>query len=248
MDIVRRHRDRIVFLAAFLAPLALALVLVPFRGSFANTAAALLFVGIILAMAVAGNRLTGVIASVSSAIWFDFFLTKPYERLAMSNGHDIETTVCIVVVGVIVTELAARNRHHSEIANEESDYIAMVHDLADAAAGSETTSSVVRRASDSLTDLLELRACRFEAGTQGRRLPRMESDGRIVHAGLAWPVHDIGIPGPETEILVKWRGQAIGRFVLVPTRGLPVSMERRVVATLIADLVGAALSDRRRAA
>jgi hypothetical protein len=37
----------------------------------------------------------------------------------------------------------------------------------------------------------------------------------------------------------------MGRFVLTPTPGRPVSLERRVVAQSLAELVGAALYDRR---
>jgi hypothetical protein len=40
----------------------------------------------------------------------------------------------------------------------------------------------------------------------------------------------------------------MGRFVLTPTPGVPVSVERRIVARSLADLVGAALYDRKSAA
>lgn len=244
MDYLKVHRTALALLAAVLAPLGVAGILVPFRGSFATTAAALVLVGVIEAIAIAGNRTTGVLASISAALWFDFFLTAPYERLAISHRPDLETTICILVIGVIVTELAARSRHHHRSASEEKDYVAMIHELTVLAAGSAPTSTIVEKAASSLVELLALRACRFETVPVDPPLARIESDGVVAHVGLRWPVGVIGIPGPEAEILVQWRGRVLGSFVLTPTPGLAVTVEQRIVAVSLAQLVAATLSDR----
>ncbi len=244
METLREHRAGLTVLSAVVAPFALALLLVPFRGSFTNTAAALLFVAVIVAMAVVGNRLSGVVASVSSALWFDFFLTLPYERLAISHRPDIETTTSILVVGLIVTELAARNRHHRDVAVAESDYVAIISGLTELAASGASTSSVIEYASASIIELLGLRACRFEtAASNGRVVARVQADGTIVHAGVSWPAEESGIPGPESEILVQWHGEMVGRFMLTPASGRPVALRPRIVAVSVANLVGASLSD-----
>ncbi len=242
MGHIRDHRNQLAILAAFVAPLGLAAVLAPFRGSFVNTAAALVLVALVVAVAVVGNRFAGIIASMSAALWFDFFLTAPYERLAISHRPDIETTICILIVGIAVTELAARSRYHLRTASEESDYVTMIRELADLASGPGPEPEVHERASALLTNLLDLRACRFETVISGLPLARIRSNGEVVHVGLRWPVREIGIPGPEAEIVVQWRGRVTGRFVLTPTPGLPVSVQRRIVAVLLADIVGASRS------
>ena len=89
-----------------LLPIGLAAVLVPARQTLAGTAAALILVALITAIAILGSRSGGLLASVSSALSFDFFLTRPYERLAISHRPDLETTISLFVVGVIVTKLA----------------------------------------------------------------------------------------------------------------------------------------------
>jgi K+-sensing histidine kinase KdpD len=99
-------RDRVAVLIALLAPLAVSAVLVPFRGSFANTDAALLLVLVVVAVAANGYRLAGVLGALSAAVWYDFFLTRPYERFTITNRADVETSVLLLVVGVGVTELA----------------------------------------------------------------------------------------------------------------------------------------------
>jgi len=242
MKTLRAHRGTLSLMTAVLCPLALALVLIPFRGSFTTSASALLFVAVIVAVAAIGNRFCGALATVSSALWFDFFLTVPYQRLAISHRPDIETTVCLLVVGIIVTELAARNRHHHHAAVEESDYVALINEMAQLASSTAPVDMVTLRASSTIAKLLDLRTCRFEVGTPDPQMARLQANGTIVHAGIVWPTDQAGMPGPESQIPVEWRGVAVGRFVMTPMPGLPVGMRPRVVAATIADVVAAAVS------
>ena len=79
-------RDRLAVIAGVAAPLALAAILVPFRTNFANTDAALAMILLVVAVAAVGNRLAGYVAALSAAAWFDFFLTRPYERVRDQPG------------------------------------------------------------------------------------------------------------------------------------------------------------------
>lgn len=239
-----RNRGRITFALAIVIPLLIALVLVPSRSDFAGAAAALVFVVAIVALAIGGNRFVGFVASVSSVIWYDFFLTKPYDRLTISHRPDIETTICLLVVGVVVSELAARRRHLSRVSAEEAEYVDMVRDLTSLANGTAPSSEIIARAVPSLVRLLDLRECRFERNPADPPMARILSNGEVVHVGLEWPVSQMGIPGPEAEIVAQWRGRDLGRFVITPTPGEPISRERRVVAALLASVVGAAIATR----
>jgi K+-sensing histidine kinase KdpD len=241
-----RYRGTFVVAVGLLAPLGIAAVLAGFRGSFVNTAAALVLVAVIVAVAVLGTRFAGYVASISAALWFDFFLTKPYERFVISHRPDVETTVALFVVGVIVTELAARSRHHALVSSEESEFVAMLGDLTEMASRPVPIVDVVDTTSKALTQLLHLRACRFETVHEGHPLARILADGTVDHVGLDWPVADIGIPGPEAEIPAQWRGLGLGRFILTPTQGRAVSRERRVVAVAMVGVAAATLNDARR--
>lgn len=246
MALFRKYRQRLTTVAAIVVPLGVATALVPFRTSFATTAAALILVAFIFAIAVAGNRFTGVVASVSAALWLDFFLIRPYDRFTISHRLDMETTISLFVVGVMVTELAARSRHHSRASSEESAFVTKIRDLTEQAARSTPISQVVASASSSLVELLCLRGCRFETVAPEPPLARIQSNGEVMHVGLDWPVGELGIPGPEAEILTEWRGLVLGRFVLTPTPGQTVSVERRVVAVALARVVAATLNEQRR--
>ena len=105
-----RGRVRPCPAARLAAPLALTGVLTPFRGGLPNTDAALALVLIVVAVAAAGYRLAGMLAAVSAAVWFDFFLTVPYERFTITRAADIETTALVLAVGVAATEIAVWRR------------------------------------------------------------------------------------------------------------------------------------------
>jgi hypothetical protein len=241
MDMIRLHRDQIALVAAVVLPLGVATILIPFRPNFANTASALILVAVIVAVAALGNRICGFVATVSATLWFDYFLTRPYEKLAITHRPDIETAVCLFVVGIIVTELAARNRHHHARAVEEADFVSLIHDVSELAASGAPSREVVERVRKELVSLLDLRECRYESGQAARPMPRLEHDGRVFLGGRVWAVDRVGLPGPELELLVQVQGRVLGRFVLTPTAGTPVSYERRVVAVAIADQVGPSL-------
>jgi K+-sensing histidine kinase KdpD len=241
MERIRRHRDQLALVAAVVLPLGVAALLVPFRSTFANTASALILVAVIVAVAALGNRLSGFIATVSATVWFDYFLTRPYGRLTITHRPDIETAVSLFVVGIIVTELAARNRHHHAAAAEEADFVGLIHDVTELATSGASSRQVVARVQDELVALLHLQACRYEAGSSDRPALRLEHDGQVFLGGRHWDAHRLGLPGPEIELLVQNQGRTLGRFVLTPTPGYPVSHERRVVAVAVADQVGASL-------
>ena len=240
-------RNRLAIAAAVLAPIVVAAVLVPFRGTFANTAAALTMVIVITAVAVIGPRLAGIVASASAALWFDFFLTSPYDRFAISHRPDLETTIAIFVVGVLVTELAARSRRHWQEANSATAYVAMIHEVAALGADSAPVTEIIGQATDSLIQLLSLRGCRFDRSLSDPPLAQIQSNGDIALVGMRWPAREFGIPGPEAEIVAKWRGRVVGRFVVTPTPGAIVTLEQRIVAVAVVDVAAAYIAGELRA-
>jgi hypothetical protein len=143
---------------------------------------------------------------------------------------------------MIVTELAARNRQHRASATEESYYVGLIYQLSELAASGAPTNHVIERVREKLIGVLDLRSCRYEPGIGPSHGIRMNHDGSVVIGDVSWAVDNLGLPGPELTLLVQRRRQTLGRFVLEPTPGLPVSLQRRVVAVAIADQVGAALT------
>jgi K+-sensing histidine kinase KdpD len=238
---IRSHRDGIAVAAAVVLPLAVAAALVPFREQFANTASALILVAVVVAVAANGRRAAGFLAAVSASLWFDFFLTQPYERFSITHRSDIETAVSLFAVGVIVTEIAVRNRFHHLVAQEESSYVGLIYGLSELVAGGAPVERVIEVATDELVELLHLRSCRFARGPSTRRLARIEHDGTVHLGAFRWGAHQMGLPGRELELRIYSQGRQLGRFLMEPTPGWPISLQRRVVAVAVADQVGSAL-------
>ena len=81
-------------------------ILVPWRASFPNTNQALVLILVVVAVAANGYRLCGFLAALSAAVWFDFFLTRPYEQVSILRRADLETTVLLLIIGVAVERTA----------------------------------------------------------------------------------------------------------------------------------------------
>jgi len=225
-------------------PIVVSAALVPFRGNFAAPAAALVLVLVVVGVASFGNRFAGGLAAVSAALWFDFFLVKPYGKFTITHRPDLETTISLLVVGLAITEIAARSRGHRESASEEAHNVALIHDFTEMVASGEPAQFVVARAAAELTSLLGLKDCKFETEMSDRHPTRIEHSGVVALGGLRWGAHRSGLPGSEVELIVQFRGETFGRFAMVPTPGAPVASDRLLIAAFIADQVGAALSGR----
>lgn len=237
---MKARRDLLAAVAGVAAPLALMAILVPFRASFPNTDAALALMLVVVAVAATGYRLAGILAAVSAAAWFDFFLTRPYERFTITRTTDLETTVLILVIGVAVTELAVWGRRQHLAATRRAGYLEGINAAAEAVAAGGSPVTLVDQVAGQLTRLLALRSCRFEYGVAGLGQPaRLQHDGRLLAGGKIWDGD--GWPG-DTELLVENSGLLQGRYLMVPKPGSRPTLEQRLVAAAFADQVGAALA------
>jgi K+-sensing histidine kinase KdpD len=235
-------------LCGVLLPVGVAAILVPFRGNFSLPASALVLVLVVVGVGSFGSRFAGFLAALSSAAWFDFFLTKPYETFNIAYRTDLETELSLLVVGLAITEISARSRGHRKEASEEADNIALIHDFTEMVSSGAPAESVISHATTELGSLLKLRDCHFETQMSDRHPTRIEHSGVVALGGLHWGAHRSGLPGREVELLVEYRGHSFGRFVMAPTPGEPVAADRLLVAAFIADQVGAALAVQARSA
>jgi K+-sensing histidine kinase KdpD len=229
---------------ALAAPLALAAILAPFRASFPNTDAALALILLVVAIAANGYRLAGYLAALSAAVWFDFFLTRPYEHFSITRRTDIETTVLLLVIGVAVTEIAVWGRRQYMAASRRAGYLDGISAAAQAVAAGGSPSALIELVTGQLTQLLALRSCRFQFGVAGLGRPaRLHHDGTLTAGDQAWDVDATGFPpGTDTELLVENGGILQGRFLMTPAPGGRPTLEQRLLAIAFADQAGAALA------
>lgn len=210
------HRDRLAVAAALLLPLAVAAVLLPWRGSVLNTDVALLLVVTVVAVAANGRRTAGILAAISAAVWFDFFWTVPYERFTITRHTDVETAVLLLAVGAAVSELAARGRRARRVVELDTAYLTALRSAANLLADHREPQPMIEQVQAQLVALLGLRAARFEPGRIIGHPPRLVEDGSLAWGQTRWNIEELGFPDQDVELLVRSQGRAIGRFLLTP--------------------------------
>jgi K+-sensing histidine kinase KdpD len=225
------------------------------RDVFDQTASALILMIVVVAVAALGGRAAGVITAFAAMVSFDFFHTRPYLSLTINSRDDVETTILLLIAGLIVGTLASWGRRATYRASEARAEINRIHRVAEIAASGADVATVIRAAQDELRSLLTLRVCRFEAipfnDAGYARRPRLGRNGSIELQPImrfARAGHRAGFELPEegVDLPVLARGHEVGRFVLIPTPGIPATLEERVVAVAIADQVATVWSPEQR--
>jgi hypothetical protein len=236
-------RDRAAVAAAVTGPLALAALLLPWRGSWSNTNVALLLVVAVVAIACLGNRFAGALAALSAAVWFDFFFTVPYNRLTISRSADLTTFVLLLAVGVAVSQLAAWARRLKSVTVADAGYFTRIVSSAALTQQADTTYAAVEHVRRQLIEVLGLQDCRFEYGKLLGQPPRLEPDGSIRTRYGYYPVDSSGLPAEDIELRTFANGQYVGRFMLTPRPGARPPQRARLVAVALAGLAGHAIGD-----
>jgi hypothetical protein len=228
-------------------------VLATARGVFGQTNAALILMIVVVGVAALGGRAAGIITALAAVVSFDFFHTEPYLSLTIDSRDDVETTILLLIAGVIVGTLASSGRRARHRASDARSEINRIHRVAEVAASGADVATVIGTAQDELRGLLTLRESRFEAMpfTDPTVRPRLGRNGSIELQPVirfARTGHRAGFELPESgvDLPVLARGREVGRFVLVPTPGVPASLEERVVAVAIADQVATVWSPEQR--
>ena len=148
----------------------------------------------------------------------------------------------LLIVGIAVGELAVWSRKQRAAAAAGSEDIARMHTIGDLVAEGRPLDQVILAVAYELRHLLSLRACRFHHGLSTGEPARIERNADVVLHGVQWDVDDMGLPGKEVELLVQWGHTTFGSYILVPSPGVPISLERRLVAVALADQVAAVMA------
>lgn len=195
MERIRLHRDQMAVLAGIVLPLAVAGILVPFRSSFANTAAALILVAVIVAVAALGNRVAGFCHRLSRSVVR--LLPDPSLREARhhppARHRDRRVSLC--------------GRHHGDRAGGSKPLSPCGGRRGSGLRGPDSRRLGARRVRQSVSRCG--RACAqgtgslappsrmpYESGSTSQPMDRIEHDGRVAPGGRTWAVHQHGLPGP----------------------------------------------------
>ena len=228
---------------ALIGPLAAAALMIPLRSHVQNTDLALAMVVVVAVVVLPGWRIAAVVAGLSAGAWFDFFLTRPYERFSIQRSSDVQTTVLLAVVGILVGEIAARRRQARRDTETARDSVLSLYVIAEMLAAGRKTQDVVTSVTEQLRDVLFLADCRFDPTAIESTSPVLDRAGDLHYGQLDWPLETEGLPNRDVLLPVESHGHRFGCFILRgPALGVPLAQDRRLAGVALSDLAGAALT------
>ncbi|SDP68824.1 hypothetical protein SAMN04489867_3471 [Pedococcus dokdonensis] len=239
-QLTSEHRGWVVVGAAA-APLALCAGIGTAPDSVPDASVAVALVVLIVAAAASGIRAAGLVAALSSATWFDFFLTQPYRSFAIDSAEDIEVAVLLLVVGLAVTELALWGQRQRSDVGRQRGYLDGVMATAESVARDADVATVTRSVAERIREVLDLDRCEFVAGPNLPAGPVLDRDGSITRDGGSLDVDRVGLPVDRVVLLpVRGGAGARGHFALTAASHVArPTLDQRRVAVLLADQVAA---------
>ncbi|MEP7088581.1 MAG: DUF4118 domain-containing protein [Nocardioidaceae bacterium] len=245
--IIGRHTIWVVWGGALL-PLGACAAMAVFRGGVTNATAVLVLVVIVVAAASTGSRTAGIIAAVSAGVWFDFFLTRPYDTFAINDRNDVEATALLVLIGAAVTEVALWGHRQQAHAGRRAGYLDGVLATAESVLlEHDSPDQLVDHIADQIGRVLGVARCRFvERPAPDPRTPVLGHDGQVNRGGRTVDVERDGLPTDDDIALLVTRGDVIlGHFMLTAAADIArPTLEQRRVAVLLANQAGSVLAHR----
>lgn len=231
--------------AAVVLPLLACAVLAVWRDSITTTTDVLILVAIVVAASATGDRAIGIVAALSSAVWFDFFLTEPQFRFEITDANDVEATILLLVIGTLVTEVALWGHRQQARASRRSGYLDGVLATAELVLEpEESVDHLADRVAAQIAEVLDVSRCRFVHGSDyDPDMALLDHHGGVTRRGRQLDVERDGLPtNDETVLLVRRGDEVVGYFVLTAAADIArPSLEQRRVAVLLADQVASLL-------
>ncbi|TWE11729.1 DUF4118 domain-containing protein [Rudaeicoccus suwonensis] len=201
-SLLARNRSA-VLVAAVVLPLVVSGLLGLTRHHLTNAVAALVLVLIIVAFAVLADRMAGLLASVASAVGFDFFLTAPFDTFAIDKRDDIVLAILLVAVGAGVTEIAVRGRDQHASAQRRAGYLTGM--MAVARTSLQPTldpAEGTRAVADQIRLLLDCDSCDWVSGSPTADMVRVDLDGSATLDGKRYDILRNGLPSQRHAAIV----------------------------------------------
>lgn len=203
---------------ALVLPVVVSAAMVPLRDDIDRSTAALVLVLPVVLVAVRGGRVPAGLAAVAAPLSFDVLLTRPYQRLDIAVAADVEAAVILLVVGLTVAVLVSNAAHAQTVAKAREREVRALEAVIQASRSSSSDEELAERTCTALTDLLELRSCRWSPGYRGSAYPVLEVGGEVSDSGLK---DRAPLPSTGVEIPVLNGGHELGRIVAVPASDRP---------------------------
>ena len=233
-----RWRAQLLVVGGPFAAIALAALLIPARTAVGSANVALALGVVVVAVGALGGRVPAAVTSVTAALVFNVWHTRPYLSLKIESRADIFTTAMLVVLGVVSGWATERGWAHRERTALRVDQLERLHRIAELAVAADDATAVWPTVRDTLCRELHLGSCWFEPDDRAvQPFPELAHNGSLEPTGLTFRATADGyeLPVNGVELTVTGAGRRLGRLVMLPDPGHALSLVDRRFAVAIAN-------------
>jgi K+-sensing histidine kinase KdpD len=242
---------------AFVASLLIGLLIEPFRGTIGLENVVILYLLVVVAAAAIGGRAAGMVAALSAALAYDYFLTTPYHTLVIDSLAQVITVVLLVVTGTVASIGGRVRRRSAAIAEAHADAVRLLHRVTETAAAG---GAVDRVAAEGLQRLLGARRVsvirRSPAGfvvtvdvgdiqppLDLEALTHLDREGRIPmgHQRVLGGTMVLPLEGVALDLVA--RQHPIGYLVVIPGHDVPADRTIRLAVAAMANELAIAATE-----
>jgi two-component system sensor histidine kinase KdpD len=126
-------------------------------------------------VAVRGERIAAILASVLSVAAFDFFFVSPYLSFAVTDLEYLVTFAVMLVVALVISTLAVRLRQQAEAARQRERRTAALYAMSRELASTRATDGLLQAAARHIHEVFESQVCLLLPDTTGHLRPWHEA-------------------------------------------------------------------------
>jgi K+-sensing histidine kinase KdpD len=139
---------------AFAASILAGIIIEPYRRTIGLENITIIYLLIVVIAAAYGGRAAGLLAALSAALSYDFFLTTPYHQLVIDSLAQVVTVALLFGSGIVASLAGRARRRSTSQARQQTDALRLLNAITlTVAAGA--TGDADRTAAEGLYDLLD---------------------------------------------------------------------------------------------
>ena len=215
---------------------------------------------VVVAAGAVGGRAAGIVAALSAALAYDYFLTTPYHTLVIDSLAQVITVALLVATGLVVSVGGRGRRRSAALAEAHADAIRLLHQVSETAAAGGAVDrvtaeglqrllgarrvSILRRSPDGFAVTVDVGDTRPPLDLEA--LTHLDREGRIPpgHHRVMDGTMVLPLEGVALDLVA--RQQPVGYLVVIPGRDVPADRTSRLAVAAMANQLAIAAIERSR--
>jgi K+-sensing histidine kinase KdpD len=236
---------------AFVASLLIGLLVEPFRATIGLENVVILYLLVVVAAAGIGGRAAGMVAALSAALSYDYFLTTPYHTLVIDTLAQVVTVALLVAAGIVVSIGGRVRRRSAAVAEAHAKVIRLLHRVTETAAGGGAVDrvaaeglhrlldarrvSILRRSPDGFSVTVDVGDTQLPIDLEA--LTHLDREGRIPLGHYRVLDGTMVLPREGVALDLVARQRPVGYLVIIPGRDMPADRTTRLAVAAMANEV-----------